>query len=86
VNDGLFSYRRNQSITRPLADAIVPGEAGIPLLALEIVLLYKAKNPSHEGNQGDFEVALPYLDADRRAWLRDALLKVRPGHEWLSQL
>ena len=86
VNDGLFSFRRSQSITCPLADAIVLGDAGIPLLAPEIVLLYKANNPSHEGNRGDFEVALPYLYADRCAWLRDALLKVHPGHEWLGQL
>jgi len=67
VSDGLFSFRRGQSITRPLADAIVLGDEGIPILAPEIVLLYKANNPSHEGNRGDFEVALPHPDADRRA-------------------
>jgi hypothetical protein len=80
-----FLFRRNQSITRPLADAMIQLESGICILAPEIVLLYKAKNFSDK-EMSDFESALPFLDFERRAWLRGALLTIHPGHEWLSQL
>ncbi len=86
ANDLHFLYRRNQSITRPLTDAVIQLESDIRLLAPEIVLLYKANNFSRLENQSDFETALPFLDSDRRAWLREALLTVHPDHAWLSRL
>lgn len=85
TNDNHFLFRRNQSIKRLLAVAIVQLESGIRILAPEIVLLYKAKNFSDK-ERSDFEIALPFLDFERRAWLREALLTIHPGHEWLSQL
>lgn len=81
-----FFFRRDRSITRPLTAAIIQLESGIRILAPEIVLLYKAKHLWHEGNRSDFETALPCLDSERRAWLREALLEVHPGHDWLSRL
>jgi hypothetical protein len=85
MNDHYFLFRRNQSIKRPLADAMLQLESGIRILAPEIVLLYKAKNSSDK-ERSDFEIALPFLDFERRAWLREALLTIHPGHEWLNQL
>ncbi len=85
MNGHYFLFRRNQSIKQPLADAMVQLESGIRILAPEIVLLYKAKNFSDK-ERSDFEIALPFLDFERRAWLREALLTIHPGHEWLSQL
>jgi len=34
----------------------------------------------------DFAGALPLLEEPRRAWLRRALRRVHPGHEWLDAL
>lgn len=86
VDDHCFQFRRAFSITYPLNSAIVKSEIGIPILAPEIVLLYKAKNASDQGNQHDFEVALPYLDHGRRTWLNNALTELHPAHPWLDQV
>jgi hypothetical protein len=86
VDDRCFRFRRALSITQALASAIVPSQFGIPILAPEIVLLYKAKNASDEGNQHDFEVVLPHLEAIRRTWLKNALMELHPHHQWLAQL
>lgn len=56
VDDNHFLFRRALSVTHPLESTIVKSELGIPILAPEIVLLYKAKNSSDNGNQNDFEV------------------------------
>ena len=58
----------------------------IPYGRPEVVLLFKAKHAHQEKNGADFQAALPRLDAERRAWLRDALERVHPSHEWLAQL
>lgn len=86
VNDNYFLFRRALNITYPLESAIITSELGIPILAPEIVLLYKAKNASNKENQHDFEVTLPYLNDVQSAWLKDALLELHPNHEWLDQL
>ena len=39
TGDGYFRFRRDLSITMPLADAIVHAIAGVPILVPEIVLL-----------------------------------------------
>lgn len=80
-----FRFRRALSITYPLESAIIQSKLGIPILAPEIVLLYKAKNAARH-HQADFEAALPYLDNARRAWLRSALTELHPAHQWLDQL
>lgn len=85
ADDCYFRFRRALSITYPLESAIIPSELGVPILAPEIVLLYKAKNAAKH-HQADFEAALPYLDHARRAWLRDALTELHPDHQWLDQL
>jgi hypothetical protein len=46
----------------------------------------KAKHSTLEKNERDLEAALPRLDGERRAWLRDAVAQVHPGHEWLDAL
>jgi hypothetical protein len=69
-----------------LEATIIRLESGIPILAPEIVLLYKANNITQEGNRSDFESTLPLLEPERHTWLRKALATMHPGHEWLSQL
>lgn len=78
-------YRRDARIRRPLNDAIAVDAHGIPYLAPEIVLLFKAKRTS-ETDERDLAAALPGMDARQRAWLAAALELERPGHAWLSRL
>jgi hypothetical protein len=85
-NERYFCFRRVLSITYPIETAILHSDAGIPILAPEIVLLYKAKTAFEPSNQADFEAALPHLEGDRRTWLSTALMQLYPGHDWLQRL
>ncbi len=85
--DGVrFLFRRDRSITLELERAILRSPSGLPLLAPEIVLLYKSGSIAFEENAADFHTALPALDAERRVWLRAALEKTAPGHPWLCDV
>lgn len=81
----LWVFRRDRSISRPLALVIEYTADGIPYAAPEIVLLFKAK-AAREKDEADLEVALPLLSAEQRRWLADALAAVHPGHAWLERL
>lgn len=81
-----FFFRRNIAITQPVREAIIQLASGLRILAPEIVLLYKANNHLLEGNRSDFEIVLPFLNSERRTWLREALDEVYPGHSWFSRL
>ena len=74
------------AIRMPYARLIERTDDGIPYGRPEVVLLFKAKHAHEEKNERDFAATLPRLDAERRAWLRDALARVHPGHEWLDAL
>ena len=80
-----WRFRRNLAVSRPVAEIGLRNVEGIPFLAPEIVLLYKAKDP-RERDIHDFRVARGALDEDRRQWLRDALARVHPGHPWIREL
>ena len=58
---------------------------GIPYLAPEIQLLYKAKGLRPK-DEADFRQTLPVLSWERRTWLREALLQAHPQHPWLVHL
>jgi hypothetical protein len=83
--DGLtWVCRRDPSIRRPIADAIDRDSRGIPYLAPEIVLLFKAKHAAREKDAADFARAVPMLEVQRRRWLAGALRIVHPGHDWIA--
>lgn len=84
--DDTWVCRRDPSIRRPVTDAIERDPNGIPYLAPEIVLLFKAKHAARDKDAADFARALPLLDVQRRQWLADALRVVHPGHDWLTLL
>ncbi|GHF51345.1 hypothetical protein HNQ07_003048 [Deinococcus metalli] len=89
ISGGMWHYRRDPVITRPLAEARRVGQGGLPYLVPEIVLLFKAGSVGREPrgkDRADFERARPTLDAPARAWLRAALERTRPGHPWVAQL
>ena len=75
--------RRHEGIRRPYAEVVERDGAGVPYLAPEIALLFKAKH-ARPKDRDDLAAALPLLDAGRRAWLRAGLELVHPGHPWLG--
>ena len=77
-------FRRDPRVARPLAE-IGLARNGLPVLAPEIVLLFKAKDPGAK-DEADLEVALPLLQPAARAWLARALDVAHPGHPWLRRL
>jgi hypothetical protein len=85
-HDGdVWICRRDRSIRRPYSEVIHRTSAGLPYLAPEIVLLFKARW-SRPKDEDDLNRALPLLDLDARAWLRQALEKVHPGHAWIARV
>ena len=86
-HDGdIWICRRDDSIRLPYARIISVTPAGIPYLAPEIVLLFKAKWSLLAKNEADFAGVLPLLTAAKRAWLRRSLIRVHPGHPWIAAL
>ena len=81
----VWVFRRQPLIQRPLGSVIRHTSEGLPYLAPEIQLLYKARD-LRERDQADFECIAPRLDADARLWLRDTLAQTSPGHVWIQAL
>jgi hypothetical protein len=78
-------FRRQPDIRLPLGMAVRRNSAGLPYLSPEIQLLYKAKDPRAR-DQADFDHIAPRLDPAARAWLKDALTRLDPGHAWIREL
>ncbi|MFJ7904030.1 nucleotidyltransferase domain-containing protein [Streptomyces sp. NPDC096198] len=77
--------RRDPGIRLPIDRLGRTSETGIPYLAPEVQLFYKAK-ATRDKDETDFAAALPLLDAPARAWLADAINVISPDHPWLRQL
>ncbi len=84
-DDDDWIFRRDAAIRRSLEAVVCKTEDGVPYLAPEVQLLFKAK-ALRPRDQQDFESALPKLSAGARAWLADALQQVHPGHPWSLHL
>jgi hypothetical protein len=80
-----WAFRRNALITRPLSLAIRRNADGIPYLAPEIQLLYKARATRAE-DQADFDHVVPHLDRAEKTWLQESLSCMDPEHAWISLL
>ncbi|MEW5626504.1 amino acid transporter [Streptomyces hydrogenans] len=77
--------RRDPSIRLPIDQLGRTTETGIPYLAPEVQLFYKAK-ATRDKDETDFEAVLPLLDTPARAWLADAINVIVPNHPWLRRL
>lgn len=77
--------RRDARIRMPYAELILRTADGIPYVRPEVALLFKAKAHLPK-DEGDLAAALPHLSAASRAWLRDAIALVHPGHRWIAAL
>lgn len=84
VVDGLWTYKRDDRISRPLADCLWDRE-DIAYLRPEVQLLLKAKN-ARPKDDVDLERCLPELSAGDRAWLLQALSTAHPGHPWIRRV
>ena len=85
IDARVWRYRRNPEISLPVDQLIVTGETGIPALAPEVVLLFKAPL-QRPWDDEDLATVVPHLPADRRAWLVDALERSHPDTPWLERL
>ena len=72
------SYWFSDALRLPTQRACLSRD-GIPYLAPELVLLYKASQPEREANRADYEAVFPRLTEASRAWLLKAL---PPDHPW----
>ncbi|WP_330334323.1 hypothetical protein OHS33_34315 [Streptomyces sp. NBC_00536] len=77
--------RRDPSIRLPYTEVIRRTPDGIPYLAPELALLFKAKAVRPKDQQ-DFAAALPLMDAASRRTLATYLTRVHPEHSWLTAL
>jgi hypothetical protein len=73
--------RHDETIAFPYAEIIHRTADGIPYLAPELVLLFKAKH-TRPKDQRDFEESVARLSARQRSRLSDLLAHVYPGHPW----
>jgi hypothetical protein len=86
VDEVNFHFRRDASITLPVEKMIISSRSGIPILAPEIVLLYKSGNPEDPFVAADFKNVLPKLSSETRDWLVTALKKLYVDHVWIKGL
>lgn len=85
-HDGnVWICRRDPAIRRPYSQIISHTPDGIPYLAPELVLLFKAKH-ARPKDQADFEGVVPLMSAGQRSALGELLELVHPGHRWLAEL
>ncbi|MFJ1812529.1 MULTISPECIES: nucleotidyltransferase domain-containing protein [unclassified Streptomyces] len=77
--------RRDERIRLPYSDVIHHTQDGIPYLAPELVLLFKAKHVRRK-DQTDFDATVPHMTPAQRETLAEVLARVHPGHPWLADL
>jgi len=77
--------RRDDRLSLPRAGIQARTAHGIPYLAPEAVLLFKAKYRRPK-DETDFANCLTKLSGDARRWLAEALVLVHPGHAWIEPL
>lgn len=81
-----FLFRRNTRFSLPMEQAFFSTRSGLPILAPEIVLLYKAGEVERPENTSDMEALLPALDSRQHNWLVEALTALYPQHPWLTTI
>jgi hypothetical protein len=80
---GRWVCRRDESIRLPYDEIIEHDPDGIPYLAPEYALLFKAKL-ARDKDVADLHGALPRLSPTRRQRLHELVARVHPGHPWLA--
>jgi hypothetical protein len=78
--------RRDPRIRRPISSLGITNAEGVPYLAPEVQLFYKAKQPRPK-DEIDFAAVLPLLSTEQREWL-SASIRTSYGdeHPWREHL
>ncbi|WP_433361073.1 nucleotidyltransferase domain-containing protein [Actinoplanes sp. CA-142083] len=85
-HDGeVWVCRRDERIRRPYREIIRRTDEGVPYLAIEATLLFKAKH-KRDKDELDFTGALPLMSQAERGWLDATLGLVHPDHPWRARL
>jgi hypothetical protein len=80
-------FRRNPAVRGEISKLGMLSSEGIPYLAPEVQLLYKARAKREPKDEADFLTALPRMNISQRKWLCSALLQTYPeGHPWIGRL
>jgi hypothetical protein len=77
--------RHDETIRFAYSDIIRHAPDGIPYLAPELVLLFKAKH-ARPKDQTDFDATIPHMAPAQRETLAGLLAHAHPGHPWLAGL
>lgn len=82
IEGNYFVFSGQTGIKRDLSQAILFRD-GIPYLAPEMALLFKASNPENPDYRLDFDEAFPRMSAKQRQWFLESLNTLYPGgHRW----
>ena len=85
IQDNQFVFSREVSLMRDIHKAILYNN-GIPSIAPEIALLFKASETDNPEYQRDYALTLPHLGEEQLHWLHDGLRKRYPqGHPWIRE-
>ncbi|MEZ0113298.1 hypothetical protein ABH920_007328 [Catenulispora sp. EB89] len=82
---GAWICRHTPTIRLPYDEVICRTADGIPYLAPELALLFKAKHARRK-DQRDFEGVVPELSPAQRERLAGLIGGVYPEHRWLAEL
>ncbi|GLX04889.1 amino acid transporter [Microbispora sp. NBRC 16548] len=85
ASNGQWISRRDPGIRCPVTEIGKVSPDGIPYLAPEIQLFYKARQPRPK-DQIDFLAILPHLTTSQRRWLSEALAHSFGTHPWQERL
>lgn len=80
-----WAFRRNSNVTRPLELFGATTKEGVPYVAPEVLLLFKAKHLRPKDEQ-DFDAVVDELQRESRDWLREAIAATHPEHPWIKRL
>jgi len=83
--DGRWTSKRHLQHTEHLDDVTWIAPDGLRYSRPEVTLMFKAAQ-AREKDRQDARAALPLLDARARRWLRGAVARFAPDHEWVRSL
>jgi hypothetical protein len=84
AHEDQWVFRHDDRVRRDLNEIGAHG-SGVPYLRPEVVLLYKAGEPSPK-NDADFALAHGQLSHAEASWLADAIRTCYPDHPWIAEL
>lgn len=77
--------RRDPRVRRPISTLGMISADGIPFLAPDVQLYYKAQAPRPKDEE-DFNAVLPMLTDQQRRWLLDAITETYGPHPWIKRM